>query len=69
MTAIASETGTASTSRWFDKLPTPTSRPTLMSVEDLRYLLDRGVAESVIVVDVRRADVDVCGQSGKRSRR
>lgn len=49
----------AKTDRWFDKLPTPHTCPPSISVERLHSLIHDGAAESVIVVDVRRTDIEV----------
>jgi hypothetical protein len=53
----------AKPSSWFAHLPSPKSTPAGMSVDDLRAALQSQAASSqpphVLVVDVRRADIEV----------
>jgi hypothetical protein len=44
-------------SKWFDSLPTPKSDPGQIGVEELHSIQAGG--ENVLVVDVRRADIEV----------
>jgi hypothetical protein len=44
-------------SKWFDSLPTPKSEPAQIGVEELHSL--QAGSEKVLVVDVRRADIEV----------
>lgn len=45
-------------SKWFDALPKPKSEPKRLSVEEL-HDLRAGSEGKVLVVDVRRADIEV----------
>lgn len=46
--------------KWFDSLPTPISSPAQLSVQDLHdFLHSGGDSANVLVVDVRRADIEV----------
>ena len=50
--------------KWFDSLPAPISTPPQMSAKELHELCHMGQSESkVVVVDVRRADIEVCSVS------
>lgn len=47
-------------SKWFDHLPAPVSQPPSITAEELHGLLASGPpGRDVIVVDVRRADIEV----------
>ena len=47
--------------KWYDSLPAPISTPAQMSADDLHKLFQPSQSEStVLVVDVRRADIEVC---------
>ncbi len=48
----------SSGSSWYDALPTPKSSAREMTTSDLKEILDT-VPTSIIVVDVRRADIEV----------
>lgn len=45
--------------KWFESLPTPKSTPRQISVDELHGLLHGSKAAEVLVVDVRRADIEV----------
>jgi len=46
--------------KWFDSLPAPISTPAQLSVQDLHdFLHSGGDSANVLVVDVRRADIEV----------
>jgi hypothetical protein len=50
----------APTAKWFDSLPAPISTPKQMSAKDLHDLFDNAQSgQKVLVVDVRRADIEV----------
>lgn len=44
--------------KWFDHLPSPRSKPMQISSEDLHTLLQKD-EHKVLVVDVRRTDIEV----------
>jgi arsenical-resistance protein 2 len=50
---------TPQTAKWFDSLPAPISAPAQMSAEELHDLLQSPAKSQVIIVDVRRADIEV----------
>jgi hypothetical protein len=57
--AVNPATTTADPAKWFDKFPTPKSSPETLSVERLHELLQSKESHKVIVVDVRRTDIEV----------
>ena len=51
----------AQPAKWFDSLPTPVSNPAQLNATDLHELLKSDETRTkVLVVDVRRADIEVC---------
>ena len=53
-----------STSNWYDSLPTPTSTPARISVEDVHAMMADQVkvaGRDFVIVDVRRNDIEVRG--------
>jgi len=56
----------APAAKWFDALPTPISTPAQLSAQDLHELLHSSETRAqVLVVDVRRADIEVLDPSCK----
>jgi hypothetical protein len=50
----------APTAKWFDSLPASIGTPKQMSAKDLHDLFENAQSrEKVVVVDVRRADIEV----------
>jgi len=64
---MATTASSAGGSKWFDKLPAPLSTPASMDVATLHGLLQQqSEPESgvrVLIVDVRRADIEVRSDS------
>lgn len=61
MSSIPNPAGEAP--KWFDSLPKPKSEPRQMRVEDYHSIAS---SEKVLVVDVRRADIEVGFFTGGR---
>ena len=58
----------APAAKWFDALPTPISTPAQLSAQDLHELLHSSETRGqMLVVDVRRADIEVSSHSCKLS--
>jgi len=56
----------APAAKWFDSLPTPISTPAQLSAQDLHELLHSSETRGqVLVLDVRRADIEVFSPSCK----
>lgn len=57
--STASSSSVTGGEKWFDKLPKPQSSPKSLGVDEQHSLLHDSSSDSVIVVDVRRTDIEV----------
>ncbi|KAK1920602.1 hypothetical protein DB88DRAFT_503073 [Papiliotrema laurentii] len=56
--STASSSSVTGGEKWFDKLPKPQSSPKSLGVDEQHSLLHDSSSDSVIVVDVRRTDIE-----------